>query len=40
MKLLYLVKSEETKDRLLHIEIPDGVVRGAVGTYEADGGKL
>lgn len=40
MQLTYLIKNEETKNRFLEAELPDGVVRGAVGTYEADGGKL
>lgn len=40
MHLTYLIKNSDTKKRFEAAELPDGVVRGAVGSYEADGGKL
>lgn len=40
MQLVYLIKSAEVKNRFLGERLPDGVVLGAVGTYEADGGNL
>ncbi|WP_130810834.1 hypothetical protein [Olsenella sp. Marseille-P4559] len=33
-------QKREVKDRFLSEELPDGVTRGAVGTYEAEGGEL
>lgn len=40
MQLTYLIRNAEVKDRFLGEELPDGVTRGAVGTYEAAGGEL
>ena len=40
MKLVYLVKNDEAKDKFLDEELPDGVKRDAAATYEANGGKL
>lgn len=40
MQLTYLIRNAEVRDRFLGKELPDGVTRGAVGTYEAEGGEL
>lgn len=40
MQLTYLIKSSDSKERFLDVVLPDDVMRGAVGTYEVDGGEL
>ena len=40
MKLSYLIKGAEVRDRFLAEKLPVGVERSAVGTYETDGGEL
>lgn len=40
MQLTYLIKSAEVRDRFISEKLPDGMKRGVVGTYEADGGEL
>lgn len=40
MKLTYLIRNDEVKDRFLAEELPPGITRGAIGAYEAEGGKL
>lgn len=40
MKLTYLIRNDEVKDRFLAEELPSGITRGAIGIYEAEGGKL
>lgn len=40
MRLTYLIKNDEVKDRILEERLPDKVTRGDVGTYDADEGKL
>lgn len=40
MKLTYLIRNDEAKERFLAEKLPTGIARGAVGTYEAEGGRL
>ena len=40
MKITYLIQNDEVKDRFVAEDLPKGVTRGAVGTYEAEGGRL
>lgn len=40
MRLTYLIRNDEAKERFLVEELPAGISRGEVGTYEAEGGKL
>lgn len=40
MKITYLIRNDEVKDRFADKKLPDGVARGTVGTYEAEGGRL
>lgn len=40
MKITYLIRNDEVKDRFVGKKLPEGVACGAVGTYEAEGGRL
>lgn len=40
MKITYLIRNDKVKHQLVHKKLPEGVARGTVGTYEAEGGKL
>lgn len=40
MRITYLIKNDEVKDRFLKEELPVKVTRSDVGTYDADDGKL
>lgn len=40
MKITYLIRNDKVKHQFVHKKLPKGVARGAVGTYEAEGGRL
>lgn len=40
MRLTYLIKNDEVRDRFLREKLPDKVKRSDIGTYDADDGKL
>lgn len=40
LKIAFLIQSNEVKDGFLHADLPEGVLRGRVGIYHANGGEL